>query len=147
MACGQLRCYAREKENSSEKRKRLKSRAKSPLAQEIYEFGPVPCVRQRKRVPFLNRKMCRAMSESAEQRPILTHRWYSGSVSRVSHPKRRLLRRHTHGAVESNHLSVQHFVLDDVLHQCRILIGSAQAGRERDLLPKRDARRFGKAGE
>ena len=45
-----------------------------------------------------------------------------------------LLSRHADGAIQSDHLAVQHLVLADVLDHVRILIGVAKAGRERDLL-------------
>ena len=45
-----------------------------------------------------------------------------------------LLSRHADGAIQSDHLAVQHLVLADVLDHVRILIRVAKAGRERDLL-------------
>jgi len=45
-----------------------------------------------------------------------------------------LLSRHADGAIQSDHLAVQHLVLADVLDHVRILIGVAKPGRERDLL-------------
>ena len=45
-----------------------------------------------------------------------------------------LLGRHPHGSVNANRLTIQHIVLDDVLHQSSVLFRLAQAGRKWRLL-------------
>ena len=45
----------------------------------------------------------------------------------------RLPRGHADGAVESDDLAVEHRVLDDVHHECPVLVGVTEAGRVRHL--------------
>ena len=47
---------------------------------------------------------------------------------------RPLLGRHPDGAVEADHFAVEHFVLEDVTHQRRVLLGPAEARWKRHLL-------------
>ena len=56
-------------------------------------------------------------------------------------------RRHTNRAVESDDLTVEHFILDDVLHESRIFFGVSQTRREWNLLAERDLRLLRQAGE
>src|SRR5690242_15778818 len=55
-----------------------------------------------------------------------------------------LLRAHTDGAVETDHLTVEHHVLDDVHGQCAVFIRLAQPRRVRHLAAERFLRLRGK---
>src|SRR5215213_4770796 len=55
--------------------------------------------------------------------------------------------RHPYGAVEPYHLAVEHRVLDDVLGERGVLLWSAQAVWERDLLAQRLLRLLGECRE
>src|SRR5579862_653709 len=48
-------------------------------------------------------------------------------------------RRHANGAVEADHLAVEHFVLDDVADELGEFVGSAQSRRKRHLRAQRGA--------
>src|SRR5690606_7676819 len=58
-----------------------------------------------------------------------------------------LLRRHADGTVETDHLAVEHLVLDDVAGEGAILGRLAQTGRERHLLAERVLRFLRKSGQ
>src|SRR5918999_4624341 len=60
---------------------------------------------------------------------------------------RTLLRRHPEGAVEPQHLAVQHRVLGDVAGELRVLLRAAQARRGRDRRAPRVARVLGGGGQ
>src|SRR4051812_19485060 len=53
---------------------------------------------------------------------------------------------HSQRSIEPNHLAVQHGVLDDVASQGGVLIGAAEARRERNAGTERLARLLGQAG-
>src|ERR671919_2220032 len=60
---------------------------------------------------------------------------------------RTLLRRHPEGAVEPQHLAVQHRVLGDVAGQLRVLLGAPQPWREGDRGSQSVARLLGQTGQ
>src|SRR5262245_35674273 len=52
-----------------------------------------------------------------------------------------LLWSHAESAVETDHRSIQHRILDDLTDKLRILLGTAEPGRKRDGLAQSDSRR------